>query len=83
MPPQFPPMLRTNCRQTSLGVMFAAYNVRADRLTVLKTSYPEELMLTSRARSGTPRVISAVAFRCACGNHQHCLHLQHRIFLTP
>ncbi len=45
--------------------MFATYNVRADRLTVLKTTFPEELILTSRAPKAAPKVISVVAFRCA------------------
>lgn len=49
--------------QTALGAMFATYNVRADRLTVLKTSFPEELILTGRAPAGAPKVISMVAFR--------------------
>ncbi|KAF8056432.1 hypothetical protein HT031_006289 [Scenedesmus sp. PABB004] len=48
---------------TAAGAMFASYNVRADRLTVLKTSFPEELMLTGRAPAGAAKVISVVAFR--------------------
>uniref|UniRef100_A0A383W183 Pherophorin domain-containing protein n=1 Tax=Tetradesmus obliquus TaxID=3088 RepID=A0A383W183_TETOB len=48
---------------TALGAMFATYQVRADRLTALKTSFLEELMLTSKAPAGSPKVISVVAFR--------------------
>lgn len=43
--------------------MFATFSVKADRLSVLKTSFPEELILTGRAPSAAPRVISVVAFR--------------------
>jgi hypothetical protein len=49
--------------QTAAGAMFGTFNVRADRLTVLKTSFPEELILTGRAPEGAPKVISMVAFR--------------------
>lgn len=49
--------------QTAQGAMFAAYNVRADRLTMLKTTLPEELILTSKSPSTAPKVISMVAFR--------------------
>eukprot|EP00878_Enallax_costatus_P015146 GHUV01015858.1.p1 GENE.GHUV01015858.1~~GHUV01015858.1.p1 ORF type:complete len:328 (+),score=61.50 GHUV01015858.1:609-1592(+) len=48
---------------TAQGAMFAAYNVRADRLTMLKTTFPEELILTGRSPSTAPKVISVVAFR--------------------
>jgi hypothetical protein len=48
--------------------MFATYNVKADRLTVLKTSFPEELELTGRSPATAPKVISMVAFRCAAGS---------------
>jgi hypothetical protein len=63
--------------QTALGAMFATFNVKADRLTVLKTSFPEELILTGRAPSTAPKVISLVAFRCADGwgqqrGHRSC-----------
>ncbi|GBF91542.1 hypothetical protein Rsub_04282 [Raphidocelis subcapitata] len=50
---------------TQLGVHFATYNARIDRLTVLKTTFPEELTLTARARAGAPLLVSAVAFRGA------------------
>lgn len=43
--------------------MFGTYNIKADRLTVLKTSFPEELILTGRAPPTAPKVISLVAFR--------------------
>jgi hypothetical protein len=45
--------------------MFATFNVKADRLSVLKTSFVEELILTGRAPSNASKVISVVAFRCA------------------
>lgn len=51
--------------QTALGVHFAAFNIKADRLSVLRTSFPEELMLTAKSVEGRPKVISMVAFRCA------------------
>jgi hypothetical protein len=43
--------------------MFATFNVKVDRLTVMKTSFAEELILTGRAPAGSPKVISVVAFR--------------------
>lgn len=43
--------------------MFATFSTKADRLTVLKTSFPEELLLTGKAPPSTPKVISLVAFR--------------------
>jgi len=52
---------------TSLGVHFASYNTRIDRLSVLKTTFPEQLSLTADAAAGTPLLISVVAFRCVCG----------------
>lgn len=60
-----PCCLDTSCHvlQTALGAMFGTFNVRADRLSVLKTSFPEELILTGRAPEGAPKVISMVAFR--------------------
>lgn len=61
--------------QTALGAMFATYNVKADRLTVLKTSFPEELELTGRSPATAPRVISMVAFRCAAGSLQDAMQL--------
>jgi hypothetical protein len=56
--------------QTAKGAMFSTYQVRADRLTALKTSFPEELMLTSKAPAGAPKVISVVAFRCDTQHQQ-------------
>lgn len=49
--------------QTAAGAHFASYAVRVDRLSVLKTTFPEQLALTSSAAPGTPLVMSAVAFR--------------------
>lgn len=49
--------------QTAAGAMFATYSIKADRLTVLKTSFAEELILTGRSPSTAPKVISMVAFR--------------------
>jgi hypothetical protein len=46
-------------------VHFATYNARIDRLTVLKTTFPEELQLTTHTRADAPLLISAVAFRGA------------------
>ncbi|KIZ07612.1 hypothetical protein MNEG_0342 [Monoraphidium neglectum] len=48
---------------TSLGVHFAAYNTRIDKLSVLKTTFPEQLALTAASAEGAPLVISVVAFR--------------------
>ncbi len=42
---------------------FGTYNAKADHLTVLKTTYPETLYLTSKATADPPKVISVVAFR--------------------
>jgi len=50
--------------QTAQGVYFSVYNARVDRLTVLKTTFPETLYLTSLQQPLTPKVISVVAFRC-------------------
>jgi hypothetical protein len=50
-------------RQTSLGMHFSAYNTRIDRLSVLRTTFPEQLALTARAAPDTPLVVSLVAFR--------------------
>jgi hypothetical protein len=55
--------------------MFATYNVKADRLTVLKTSFPEELELTGKSPAAAPKVISMVAFRCAAGSVQDAMQL--------
>ena len=42
---------------------FAAYSARVDRLSVLKTTFAEELALTAAAPAGSPLVVTAVAFR--------------------
>lgn len=55
--------------------MFATYNVKADRLTVLKTSFPEELELTGKSPATAPKVISMVAFRCAAGLLQDAMQM--------
>lgn len=57
------PVVHVAALQTAAGAMFGTFNVRADRLSVLKTSFPEELILTGRAPEGAPKVISMVAFR--------------------
>jgi hypothetical protein len=44
-------------------VHFAAYNTRIDKLSVLKTTFPEQLALTAASAEGAPLVISVVAFR--------------------
>jgi hypothetical protein len=46
-----------------MGVHFSAYSARIDRLSVFKTTFPEELSLTADALPDTPLVISVVAFR--------------------
>ncbi|KIZ06344.1 hypothetical protein MNEG_1608 [Monoraphidium neglectum] len=48
---------------TAMGVHFSAYSARIDRLSVFKTTFPEELSLTADALPDTPLVISVVAFR--------------------
>lgn len=43
---------------------FAAFAARADRLSALKTTFPEQLYLTgANPDAAAPRVISVVAFR--------------------
>lgn len=49
--------------QTAMGVHFAVYNARIDRLSVLKTTFSEQLALTADGVPGSPHVISVVAFR--------------------
>jgi hypothetical protein len=46
-----------------MGVHFATFNARVDRLSVLKTTFSEQLALTANASAGAPRVVSVVAFR--------------------
>lgn len=53
--------------QTAVGVHFASYSPRIDRLSVLKTTFQEQLALTGDALPNTPRVVSVVAFRLGDG----------------
>jgi hypothetical protein len=47
-------------------VQFAVYNVKVDRLTVLKTTFGETRnLLNLTVAKGAPAVVTAVAFRCA------------------
>jgi hypothetical protein len=64
----FGPLLlhdRPKPNQTSMGVHFASYHARIDKLSVLKTTFPEQLALTADGRPGAPLLISVVAFRGA------------------
>eukprot|EP00775_Hariotina_reticulata_P008584 gene8584-8766_t len=64
--------------KTAKGAMFATFNVKVDRLTVMKTSLAEELILTGRAPAGSPKVISVVAFR-----HNVRSDARHMVSLEP
>lgn len=64
--------------QTSLGVHFSSYHARVDRLSVLKTTFAEQLSLTADAPAGTPLLISVVAFRCV-----HLLFVISFIYTAP
>lgn len=51
-------------RLADAGVHFATFATRADRLSALKTTFPEQLYLTgANPDAAAPRVISVVAFR--------------------
>jgi hypothetical protein len=60
--------LRAPHTQSAAGVQFAAYNVKVDRLSVLKTTFGETRnLLNLTLAKGAPAVVTAVAFRCARG----------------
>ncbi|GBG00176.1 hypothetical protein Rsub_12933 [Raphidocelis subcapitata] len=48
---------------TALGVRFAAFSARLDQLSVLRTTFAEQLALAAAAGPRAPQVVSAVAFR--------------------
>lgn len=55
--------------QIQNGVAFSTYEVRVDRMTVLRGNTTEQAALLASAENGT-RVVSVVAFRCL----QSCCH---------
>lgn len=63
-PPLHPCNATDRARLAAASVHFATFGARADRLTALKTTFPEQLYLTgANPDVAAPRVISVVAFR--------------------
>lgn len=70
--------------QTAAGAQFASYATRVDRLSVLKTSFPEQLALTGGAAPGTPLIVSVVAFRRARhGAAREAAHVLRGMWQSP
>lgn len=51
--------------QIQRGVVFSTFEVRVDRMTVLRGNTTEQVALLAGAANGT-QVVSVVAFRCIC-----------------
>ena len=63
-PPLHPCNATDRARLAAAGVHFASFAARADQLSALKTTFPEQLYLTgANPDVAAPRVISVVAFR--------------------
>ena len=53
------------CFQVARGVVFRSYEVRVDRMTVLRGNVSEEAALFASISAAATPVVSAVVFRCA------------------